>query len=124
MVEQYALTSHVVRWLLGMPEGTVNRVCKVFAMIGWPIGYADASPHFAKAMAKIQSQSTSGACSILQARSPIPWPCHPSTTPHTRPLVSLISASSTQTMRIANVILAYNIVLLTTCLLHWNQCMR
>jgi bifunctional aspartate aminotransferase and glutamate/aspartate-prephenate aminotransferase len=47
---------------------TVNGASKAFAMTGWRIGYAAAPQHFAKAMAVIQSQSTSGACSISQVR--------------------------------------------------------
>ena len=47
---------------------TVNGVSKAFAMTGWRIGYAAAPRHFAAAMAVIQSQSTSGACSISQVR--------------------------------------------------------
>ena len=48
---------------------TVNGVSKAFAMTGWRIGYLAAPRHFAQAAAVIQSQSTSGACSISQARS-------------------------------------------------------
>lgn len=45
---------------------TVNGVSKAFAMTGWRIGYLAAPIHFAKAAALIQSQSTSGACSVSQ----------------------------------------------------------
>lgn len=45
---------------------TVNGVSKAFAMTGWRIGYLAAPAHFAKAAAIIQSQSTSGACSVSQ----------------------------------------------------------
>jgi bifunctional aspartate aminotransferase and glutamate/aspartate-prephenate aminotransferase len=45
---------------------TVNGVSKAFAMTGWRIGYIAAPQHFAKAAALIQSQSTSGACSVSQ----------------------------------------------------------
>jgi bifunctional aspartate aminotransferase and glutamate/aspartate-prephenate aminotransferase len=57
--------------LPGMRERTftVNGVSKAFAMTGWRIGYVAAPRHFARAAAVIQSQSTSGACSISQARS-------------------------------------------------------
>ena len=45
----------------------INGVSKAYAMTGWRIGYA-AGPHeLVKAMLKVQSQSTSGACSISQA---------------------------------------------------------
>jgi bifunctional aspartate aminotransferase and glutamate/aspartate-prephenate aminotransferase len=47
---------------------TVNGVSKAFAMTGWRIGYVAAPGHFAKAAALIQSQSTSGACSVSQVR--------------------------------------------------------
>lgn len=44
----------------------VNGVSKAYAMTGWRIGYA-AGPHsLINAMKKIQSQSTSGPCSISQ----------------------------------------------------------
>lgn len=49
---------------------TVNGVSKAFAMTGWRIGYVAAPRHFAKATALIQSQSTSGACSVSQVRCP------------------------------------------------------
>lgn len=44
----------------------VNGVSKAYAMTGWRIGYAAASLAVTKAMQKIQSQSTSCACSIAQ----------------------------------------------------------
>ena len=50
---------------------TVNGMSKAFAMTGWRIGYLAAPRHFAKAAAVIQSQSTSGACSISQVRHPM-----------------------------------------------------
>jgi aspartate aminotransferase len=46
---------------------TMNGVAKAFAMTGWRIGYAGGDPKLIKAMAKIQSQSTSNPCSISQA---------------------------------------------------------
>lgn len=46
---------------------TVNGVSKAFAMTGWRIGYAGGPQDLIKAMAKIQSQSTSNPCSISQA---------------------------------------------------------
>lgn len=45
---------------------TVNGVAKGFAMTGWRIGYITAPLTVAKACAKIQGQSTSGANSIAQ----------------------------------------------------------
>ncbi|MBI1416386.1 MAG: aminotransferase class I/II-fold pyridoxal phosphate-dependent enzyme [Limimaricola sp.] len=46
---------------------TVNGVSKAYAMTGWRIGYAAGPVPLIKAMAKIQSQSTSNPCSISQA---------------------------------------------------------
>ncbi len=46
---------------------TVNGVSKAYAMTGWRIGYAGGPHELIKAMAKIQSQSTSNPCSIAQA---------------------------------------------------------
>lgn len=46
---------------------TVNGVSKAYAMTGWRIGYAAGPADLIKAMAKIQSQSTSNPCSIAQA---------------------------------------------------------
>ena len=46
---------------------TMNGVAKAYAMTGWRIGYAGGDPALIKAMAKIQSQSTSNPCSISQA---------------------------------------------------------
>ena len=45
----------------------INGVSKAFAMTGWRIGYAAGPEDLVKAMSKVQSQSTSGACSISQA---------------------------------------------------------
>ena len=45
----------------------INGVSKAYAMTGWRIGYAAAPRELTKAMLKVQSQSTSGACSISQA---------------------------------------------------------
>ncbi len=45
---------------------TVNGVSKAYSMTGWRIGYAGGPEHLIKAMAKIQSQSTSNPCSISQ----------------------------------------------------------
>jgi aspartate aminotransferase len=46
---------------------TVNGVSKSYAMTGWRIGYAGGPAHLIKAMAKIQSQSTTNPSSVSQA---------------------------------------------------------
>ncbi len=46
---------------------TVNGVSKAYCMTGWRIGYAGGPAPLIKAMAMIQSQSTSNPCSISQA---------------------------------------------------------
>lgn len=45
----------------------LNGVSKAYSMTGWRIGYAGGPEDIIKAMKKIQSQSTSNACSISQA---------------------------------------------------------
>jgi len=45
----------------------INGVSKAYAMTGWRIGYGAGPEKLMKAMKKVQSQSTSGACSISQA---------------------------------------------------------
>lgn len=45
---------------------TVNGVSKAYAMTGWRIGYAAGPEMLIKAMAKIQSQSTTNPCTISQ----------------------------------------------------------
>ena len=45
----------------------LNGVSKAYAMTGWRIGYAAGPADVIKAMKKIQSQSTSSACSVSQA---------------------------------------------------------
>lgn len=45
---------------------TMNGVSKAYAMTGWRIGYGAAPETLIKAMAKLQSQSTSNPCSISQ----------------------------------------------------------
>ncbi len=47
----------------------VNGVSKAYSMTGWRIGYAAGSKEAIKAVAKIQSQSTSNPCSISQYAS-------------------------------------------------------
>ncbi|MFP4155477.1 MAG: pyridoxal phosphate-dependent aminotransferase [Halothiobacillaceae bacterium] len=44
----------------------MNGVSKAYAMTGWRIGYAAGPRDLVKAMTAVQSQSTSGACSIAQ----------------------------------------------------------
>lgn len=46
---------------------TCNGVSKSYAMTGWRIGYAAGPKELIKAIAKIQSQSTSNPCSVSQA---------------------------------------------------------
>ncbi len=46
---------------------TINGVSKAYAMTGWRIGYCGGPLALVAGMKKIQSQSTSGACSISQA---------------------------------------------------------
>ncbi len=48
---------------------TMNGVAKAYAMTGWRIGFGGGPVSLIKAMAKIQSQSTSNPCSISQAAS-------------------------------------------------------
>ena len=45
----------------------MNGVSKSYSMTGWRIGYAAGPKEIIKAMAKIQSQSTSNPTSISQA---------------------------------------------------------
>lgn len=45
----------------------INGVSKAYAMTGWRIGYAAGPAPLIKAMKKLQSQSTSNACSVSQA---------------------------------------------------------
>ncbi len=68
-------------WYAGTPFATIAQVCpdlydrtltingcsKSYAMTGWRIGYAGGPTWLIKAMAKLQSQSTSNPCSIAQA---------------------------------------------------------
>ncbi|MBW4330754.1 pyridoxal phosphate-dependent aminotransferase [Stakelama sp. CBK3Z-3] len=46
---------------------TVNGCSKAYAMTGWRIGFAGGPAWLIKAMAKLQSQSTSNPCSVAQA---------------------------------------------------------
>jgi len=45
----------------------VNGVSKAYAMTGWRIGYCAGPPELVAGMNKVQSQITSGACSVAQA---------------------------------------------------------
>jgi aspartate aminotransferase len=45
---------------------TVNGVSKAYAMTGWRIGYAAGPVELIRAMAKVQSQSTSNPCTVSQ----------------------------------------------------------
>lgn len=45
---------------------TVNGFSKGYAMTGWRVGYSASSKHIADAIDKMQSQITSGTCSIAQ----------------------------------------------------------
>jgi aspartate aminotransferase len=45
---------------------TMNGVSKAYAMTGWRIGYGAGPERLIRAMAKLQSQSTSNPCSISQ----------------------------------------------------------
>ena len=44
----------------------MNGVAKAYAMTGWRIGYGGGPAELIRAMAKVQSQSTSNPCSISQ----------------------------------------------------------
>ncbi len=46
---------------------TMNGVAKAYAMTGWRIGYGGGPAELIRAMAKVQSQSTSNPCSVSQA---------------------------------------------------------
>ncbi len=46
---------------------TVNGASKAYAMTGWRIGYCGGPKRLIKAMANVQGQSTSGACTVAQA---------------------------------------------------------
>lgn len=52
---------------IGARTLTVNGVSKAYAMTGWRIGYAGGPASLIKAIDKLMSQSTGGACSVSQA---------------------------------------------------------
>jgi len=60
---------HILAIEPAMTERTlvVNGVSKTYAMTGWRIGYAAGPADLIAAMATLQSQSTSNACSVSQA---------------------------------------------------------
>jgi len=60
--------SNIVMAAPDLKERTIvlNGVSKAYAMTGWRIGYAAGPKAIIKAMKVVQSQSTSGACSIAQ----------------------------------------------------------
>jgi aspartate aminotransferase len=60
--------AHILDVEPSLKEQTIvlNGVSKSFAMTGWRIGYCAGPKHIIAAMNKIQSQSTSNACSIAQ----------------------------------------------------------
>lgn len=60
--------SSAVRWWTRFPDrvAVVNGLSKTMAMTGWRIGYVLAHPDLIKAMVRIQGQSTSNVCSIVQ----------------------------------------------------------
>jgi len=63
-----ARPSSAVRWWIKFPDrvAVVNGLSKSMAMTGWRIGYVLAHPDLIKAMVRIQGQSTSNVCSIVQ----------------------------------------------------------
>lgn len=63
---EYATIAQVCPDLIGRTL-TCNGVSKAFAMTGWRIGYAGGPAPLIKAMAKVQSQSTSNPSSVSQA---------------------------------------------------------
>jgi len=62
---QFATIAQVVPEL-GSRTLTMNGVSKSHAMTGWRIGYCTGPQELLKAMTKLQSQSTTNACSIAQ----------------------------------------------------------
>jgi aspartate aminotransferase len=62
---EFATPAQVEPGLVGRTL-TVNGVSKAYAMTGWRIGYAGGPEQLIKAMAKVQSQSTSNPCTISQ----------------------------------------------------------
>ncbi len=65
----------------------VNGLSKGFAMTGWRLGYMAAPLEIAKACDKLQSQITSGACSITQRAAITAMDTDPSNSPDIRNMV-------------------------------------
>jgi aspartate aminotransferase len=63
-----ARSSSAVRWWIKFPDrvAVVNGLSKSMAMTGWRIGYVLTHPDLIRAMIRIQGQSTSNVCSIVQ----------------------------------------------------------
>ncbi len=68
IVYEQGVLPHILNVLPALKEQVIvlNGVSKSFAMTGWRIGYCAGPKHIIAAMNKIQSQSTSNACSIAQ----------------------------------------------------------
>lgn len=68
LVYHPATPASMAGWWEKKPEmvGVVNGLAKSFSMTGWRVGYALAHPDLIKAMSKLQGQSTSNVCSIVQ----------------------------------------------------------
>src|SRR5262245_46084302 len=66
--DNFVFTTHVqIEPRLKARTLTLNVVSKVYCMTGWRIGYAGGPSALIKAIAKVQSQSTSNPCSVSQA---------------------------------------------------------
>lgn len=63
-----ATPTSIAKWLKEYPENIaiVNGLSKSFAIPGWRMGYVIADPKLIKTIVKIQGQSTSNICSLVQ----------------------------------------------------------
>ncbi len=63
-----ATPTSIAKWLKEFPENIaiVNGLSKSFAIPGWRMGYVIADPKLIKTIVKIQGQSTSNICSLVQ----------------------------------------------------------
>lgn len=63
-----ATPASAVAWWVKFPDkiAVVNGLSKTMAMTGWRVGYVLTHPDLIKAMVRIQGQSTSNVCSIVQ----------------------------------------------------------
>ena len=63
-----ATSTSAVKWLEKYPEqvAIVNGLSKSFAIPGWRMGYIISDPKLIKTIVKIQGQSTSNICSLVQ----------------------------------------------------------